>query len=61
MRNNNTSPGKAPVRPRPLSKPGKPDKHPDDPADSAANPAETEGGVRSPLDGKFEADHRPSR
>ena len=53
------SPSKQPA-PAQAGKPDRPDKRKDLP-ESADNPAETEGGVRSPLDGKFEADHRPSR
>ena len=51
---------KSPTQQPAPAEPDKPDKRKELP-ESADNPAETEGGVRSPLDGKFEADHRPSR
>ncbi len=54
------SPTQQPAPASSSTKQSKPDKSRELP-ESADNPAETEGGVRSPLDGKFEADHRPSR
>ena len=47
--------------------PAKPDKHvksSDEPVETtpeSEGPLDMEGGRQSPLDGKFEADHRPSR
>lgn len=49
------------------STPGKPDQHVKSSEESvettpeSEGPLDTEGGRRSPLNGKFEADHRPSR
>ena len=46
------------------AKPDKPMKSPEKPAQTtpeSEGPLETDGGRRSPLNGRFEADHRPSR
>ena len=58
-----TSPEAPKIRP---AQSNKPDKHGSVPAEpnetpSSDGPLETEGGHRSPLNGRFESDHRPSR